>query len=142
MGVQLDAPVTGAVTISATLKGDASTTPIVAPGCQLVHGQVQESATYVSRAIEAGTNSKAVLIVDAKVPTGATLTAHWKGVDAGDTWQEFPAPSSKALTVDWAELTYAKTGINEAMIQIRLTLTGSTTSRPVVSNLRLYTIGA
>lgn len=138
-GSQLAAPVTGNVTIRAHLQGTTNETPIVAPGAQLVHGKVKNAATYVSRAIEAGVNSKAVLIIDAKIPTGATVVAQWKGVDADDVWQSFPAPSSRPLDVEWSELTYTATGVNEDMIQVKLTLTGNTQARPIVSNLRFYT---
>lgn len=139
VGAQLPAPVTGNAVIKATLTGTATESPIVAPGAQLVHGEVKPTATYVSRAIEAGTNVKVVLVIDAKIPTGATVTAEWKGTDALDTWQAFPAPTSKALTNEWAELTYTQTAINESMIQVRLTMTGATEARPLASNLRLYT---
>lgn len=138
-GVQLGSPVTGTATIKAHLTGTAAETPIVSPGAQFIQGAIQASAVYVTRAINAGTNVKAVLVLDTKIPSGATLTAEWKGVDQGDTWAAFPAPSSRALDTEWAELTYTKTGITETMIQVRLTLTGSTSARPMVSNLRLYT---
>lgn len=138
-GLQLSTPVTGTASIKAHIEGSANATPIVSPGAQIIHGAIQQSAVYVTRAITGGTNVKAVLVLDTKVPTGSTLTAEWKGVDAGDAWTAFPSPTSRALDVDWAELTYTKTGITETMIQVRLTLTGSTTARPMVSNLRLYT---
>lgn len=139
VGRQLATPVTGDVTLKAVLKGTATETPIVAPGAQLVHGKLKETATYVSRAIEAGPGSKIVLVLDAAVPTGASLKAEWKGIDPGDTWTEFAVPTSKPLSNEWAELVYTATGVDEDMVQVRLTLTGNSAARPLASNLRLYT---
>lgn len=138
-GVQLTTAVTGNVALSAQLTGAASATPIVNPGAQLISGQVATSATYVSRAITCGSNARLVAVIDAAVPTGATMVVEYKGVDAGDTWTAFPAPTSKALSTEWAELTFEKTGVSEDMVQLRITLTGNTAARPKASNLRFYT---
>ena len=137
-GVQLGEEVTGQATIKAIISGTNRETPVVSPGAQLIQGSIQNSAQYVSRAIEAGTNVKAVLVLDTKIPTGSSLKAEWKGANS-NTWHEFPAPIARGLDQDWAELTYTKTGITETMIQTRLTITGTTSARPMVSNLRLYT---
>lgn len=136
-GVRLASPVTGNVTVSARLRGDENASPILAPGAQLVRGTVATSASYVTRAVPAGTNSRVVVIFDANVPSGAAVVPTYSGVDPGDTFKPFDAPTTKPIGDGWNEFTFVATSVNEASIRLKLALTGTAQARPMVANLRV-----
>lgn len=135
--VHLATPKTGTMTVSAKLTGEMSASPVLAPGAQIVHGSVDASGEYVTRAIPAGANSKITLIYDALIPSGATVTAHHKGVDSGDSWSEFGASTTKPIGNDWYEHTHIANGVSEDAVKVKLALAGNTAARPMVANLRV-----
>lgn len=138
VGLQLPSPASGDVTLKATMVGESNESPLIAPGAQLIVGKLEETADYVTRAIEGGSGVKVTLVVDAAIPSGATLVAEWRGTEDVN-WTEFAPPSSRALSSQWAELVYTENTVTKPMIQVRLALTGTSAARPLVSNLRLYT---
>ena len=138
--VRLDAAITGNVSVTAKLYGDATASPVLFPGTQLVVGTVGTSGDYVSRAIKGGTGVRVKVIFDALIPAGAAVTVSYKGADIGDTWTTVPFVSSTQGDEGFYEIIHEVTGVNEAMIQIKLGLTGTTAARPRVKNLRFMTI--
>lgn len=138
--VRLTAAFTGNVTVTAKLVGSATAAPVLLPGAQLVVGAVATSATYVSRAIAGGTSVKVKAIFDANIPAGAAVTVHYKGGDVGDSWVSVPYVSSTAGDNGFMEMVHEITGVNEALIQLRLTMTGTAAARPRVKNLRFMTV--
>lgn len=138
--VRLAAPVTGNITVSAKLYGSASASPILFPGTQLVVGVVAQTATYVSRAIAGGVGVRVKVVFDALIPGGAAVAVAYKGADVGDTWSTVPFVGSTQGDNGYYEITHQVTPVTEDMIQIRLTLTGTTAARPSVKNLRFMTI--
>ncbi len=85
--VRLAEPVSGAVSVSARLIGDAAGSPVLWPGTQLLAGTVQESADYYTRSITANGATRAVLVYDAVIPSGAGVTPEIQ-IDAarGQAW--------------------------------------------------------
>lgn len=138
--VRLDSPVTGNVTLTAKMYGNANFGPILFPGTQLVVGKVGASGDYVSRAIKGGANVRVKAVFEALIPAGAGVAVKYKGVDAGDAWASVPFVSSSPMDDNFQEMTHEVTGVNESMVQIKLELTGSTGARPRVRNLRFMTI--
>lgn len=138
--VRLAAPITGDVSVSAKMFGDASSAPVLFPGTQLVVGAIGTAGTYISRAIPGGSSVRVKVLFDAVIPGGSTVAVHYKGIDAGDTWTLVPFVSSAATDGGFYEIVHEISGVNEAMIQIRLSLTGSANARPRVRNLRFMTI--
>ncbi|HRQ04365.1 MAG TPA: hypothetical protein PK580_00215 [Nitrosomonas halophila] len=138
--VRLATPVTGDVTISARMFGATDASPILYPGVQLVVGQVQDSATYVSRAIKGGSNVRLKVIFDGNIPGGSSVVLHYKGGDVDDTWQTIPYLSATQIDDGFMEITHEITGVDEDLIQIRMTLTGTAAARPRIRNLRFMTI--
>lgn len=134
--LHLATPVSGTMTVEAKLVGESKATPTLAPGAQIVHGTVQTSAEYSTRAIPAGADSRVLLIYDALLPSGSTVTAYYKGIDAGDTWTQFPASTAVAIGNEWYEHSHVVTGVNEDSIRVKLVLSGSSSARPMVANLR------
>ena len=134
--VQLQAAITGNVSVSATLTGTAQASPLLLPGSQLVHGTVSSTADYVGRAVPAGSNVRVKVIVDALLPAGAGLSMKVSGIDQGDTFVDVPFISSSPLDDGYQELSYELTGVNESMVRVKLIATGATAARPHVRNLR------
>lgn len=66
--VRLPAPITGNVSVSASLLGTEAASPVLFPGTQLVSGQVSETADHVSRAIPAGNNARVRVIFERPDP--------------------------------------------------------------------------
>ena len=138
--VQLAAAITGNVAVAATLRGNANYSPTLYPGSQLVAGVVASTGTYVSRAIPGGSSVAVKVIYEAVVPSGATVVAHYKGPDIGDTWTLITQTDTRVVDDGFTEFTHAVTGVNEASVQIRLTLSGTTSARPRVRDLRAFVI--
>lgn len=135
--VQLAAKVTGNVGVSAKLIGTPEVSPVLYPGTQLVHGKQEESATYVSRAVPAGSNVTAKVIFDADLPSGSSVLVEYSGIDGGDTFSTVTLLTSNPMDQPWVELIYQKTAITETAIRIRLTLTGTAAARPRIRDLRI-----
>lgn len=138
--VRLATAVTGDIAVSARLYGSANASPILFPGTQLVVGVVGGTGTYVSRAIKGGVGVRVKAIFDAYIPGGSSVAVAFKGGDVGDTWATVPFVGSTAVDNGFQEITHEVTPVTEDMIQIRLTLTGTTAARPIVKNLRFMTI--
>lgn len=138
--VRLDTAVTGNVSVSAKLYGDASASPILFPGTQLVSGTVGTTGEYVTRAIKGGASIRVKVIFDAIIPAGSSVAVSYKGADVGDTWTTVPFVGSTQVDDGFYEITHEITGITENFVQAKLLLTGTTAARPRVKNLRFMTI--
>lgn len=138
--VRLPAAVTGDITVSAKLSGTAAASPVLHPGTQMISGQAALTADYVSVGIPAGTNSRVRVIMDATLPSGAGVVVKVSGIDAGDTYQIVPFLSSAPLTSEKQELIYEITGVNEAVVKVKLDLSGTSAARPLVENLRVIVL--
>lgn len=139
--VQLAAPITGNVQVSAILTGSADFSPVLFPGTQLVYGVIGSSGTYVSRAVPGGNPVRVKTILEAIVPSGATLLVEYKGQDVGDAWTTLPQTSTRAVDDGFTELINELSGVNEVNgVQIRLTMTGTTAARPRIRDLRVIVI--
>lgn len=136
--VQLSAPITGNVSVTARLSGSAAFSPTLSPDTQLVAGAIATTANYVSRAIPAGTSVKVKSIFEAFIPSGSTVVMEYKGPDVSDTWITVPQIAAVPADDGFVELTCEKTGITEVTVQIRITLTGSAAARPAVRDLRVF----
>lgn len=133
--LRLDAPYTGEVTVKAKLSGDETSSPVLYPGTQVLSGAVSLTADYYTRSIVATNATKAVLVYDAIIPSGATVTPEIQ-VDGG-AWEALTADGTTPQGDDVVEYRYRKTLASANLIKARLTLTGTAQNRPVVRNIRL-----
>lgn len=123
--------------MSAVLHGTANFAPVLQPGTQLVAGVVATTGTYQTRAIPAGTSVKVKVIVEAIIPSGATLDVAYKGVDVGDTFSAISLLSNRPVDDGFTEFVFQATPVTETAVQVKLTLGGSTAARPRVRDLRV-----
>lgn len=138
--VRLNAPISGSVTVRANLYGSAAYSPILFPGTQLVVGRVGTSGSYVSQAIKGGANVRLKVVFEALIPASSSIGVKYQGGDVGDSWLNVPLTGTTQGDDGWLEVTQEVSGVNEAMIRIKLDLAGTTGARPRVRNLRFMTI--
>lgn len=131
----------GLVGVKARLRADLNSSATLYPGTQIVQGEVRASGTYISAAIDADAAGCTVKVIyDAIVPSGATVTPEVSGVDVGDAWLSLtPIGVPKLINGDLGlyEFQFERTGVTEARVRTKITLTGSPTARPRVRNLRV-----
>ncbi len=135
---RLPDPVSGQVSVSANLLGSAKSAPLLWPGAQLLSGTIAESADYYSRSIPAVGASKAVLIYDAEIPSGASVTPRIRK-DSG-AWTELSASANTPQGDGQAEYRFETPLSNVNEIKLQLSLTGTSSARPVVRNIRLMAV--
>jgi len=139
-GIQLTEPHTGTAAVNATLRlGGGEFGPVLQPGTVLAVGTLLTTGTYVTTALQTNGGSDLRVIFDADIPGGAGVKVDAQLNDAG-AWIAVPWESSSPQTAGSIELLHRKTGLVAQSIRLRLTLTGSTTARPKVRNLRAVVV--
>ena len=126
---------TGDVGIVAKIRGTANATPTLY-GAQLFSGQTATTGTYISRVITAANPSTVTVRLAALTPGSSTVAVDCQS-SAGGAWTSVPFVSGSQLGDDWEELLFRKTSWAHTDVRIRVTLTGSPTSRPIVRDLRV-----
>lgn len=141
-GVRLRDAVTGVVKVEAELIGSAVATPIVEPGAQLLTGQYCDTPeNYISRGVTAGTNVKVVILFDAVIPDGASITPSFAAISDTDTWTAITdAPTVTPSINGWNEYRYQLTGFTGDMVHAKLKLAGLSGARPMAANLRVIVL--
>jgi hypothetical protein len=134
--VKLDSPITGNVSVQAVLTGTATISPILLPDVQLLWGVLEGSGTYFSRSIAGGTGIKATIVLEAYLPGSSSLEVAYES--DGGAYTVLTGPSAVQLGDGWVELTYQSGTITNALMACRLTLTGTSSARPGVRNLRFF----
>ncbi|MDT0137282.1 DUF4815 domain-containing protein [Acidovorax sp. PRC11] len=138
--VWLAAPFTGRLKVRARITGDTRLAAVLQNGVQLIAGHIEESATYVSRTVNATGASRLRVVYEGDIPGGAAVQVHAQAAYDGAPWVLVPYLSASANTRGVREITCELTGLQAAAVRVRLTLTGSTTARPYVRNLRGATL--
>jgi hypothetical protein len=135
---RLTAPESGTIAVAAKLHSANQAAPLLWPGAQLLTGTIAESAAYYSRSIPATGATKAVLVYDAVIPSGASVTAEIRK-DAG-SWSALTADGTTPQGDGLVEYRFKTTLSNVNSIKARITLTGTSAARPVVRNIRLMAV--
>jgi hypothetical protein len=135
---RLAAPITGAVSAKARLTGTERNAPLLWPGAQLLSGAVSQQDLYYSRSIPAIDAVKAVLIYDAYIPSGASVTPAIQ-IDGG-AWEAMTQNGAVSQDNGVVELRFEYDLMDAAMVKARFTLTGNTAARPAVYNIRFMAL--
>lgn len=136
-GASLDRAVSGTAKLRARLYGQASASPVLWPGTQIICGILQTEGIYVTRSVEARGAAKATLVYDAYIPAGASVSAEIQ-INNG-AWTRLSSPATKQQGDGVVEYTYSQALANADLLKVRLTLTGTPKARPEVYDLRLLT---
>lgn len=132
--LQLPATQQGVFNIKAVLYGNDRLSPIIYPDGAVVHGNINKSGTYITRAINAGNSSRVRIIYDVKQPNGSSCKA---SISLNSQYVEAPVLSTLALDEGWIETTHEMSNINEDLIRLKIELTGNTAARPFIRNIRV-----
>lgn len=137
--VRLAAAQTGGVAVTAALSGIAGgASPVLHPGTQVLSGTVRASAVYQPRAVPAVNATRAVLVYEALVPSGAAITPEIK-TDSGD-WIAMLAGGTAQQGDGWVEFRFTAELSAAVEVRYRLTLAGTSLARPQVRNLKFLAL--
>lgn len=132
--INLPASINGNVALALQLTGTDKASPVVYPGMQFAAGDMQESATYVSRAFACGSNGRISITFEANTPGTSNVAVAIRKQDG--TWQTLNLTSGAEVGDGWVERKYVLTGFTADTTAVRLTLNGSAQYRPRVRKLR------
>ena len=134
----LSSPLTGAVGVTARLSGEAGASPVLYPGAQLLTGTVGQTADYYTRSVVATNATRASLIYDAGIPSGASVKPEIQ-IDGG-AWEVMTATGTTTGDDGSVEFRFSTPLSGASLIKVRLTLAGTSQARPVVRNIRLLAV--
>jgi hypothetical protein len=137
-GVPLPELKTGNVQVDAVLTGNELESPVLFPGSQAGLGAVQQTGTYVSRAIPVGTSKTVRVIFSAITPGNSTVTPALQ--DGGGTFINLTNPTGVPLGDGWIEYSYTSSQLTQTDTRVRLSLAGNTAGRPRVRGLRVVVL--
>lgn len=136
--VRFAEPLTGKVAVTARLLGSEKLSPVLWPGAQLIHGAARQTADYVARAIVAVGGTRVRMLFDAAIPSGASVTPGLS-VNGGE-YKDMEADGSTPLDDGYREYGFSATIADADTVKARLSLSGTSLSRPSVKNLRVMVI--
>lgn len=137
--VRLAAAQTGGVSVTAALSGaTGGASPVLYPGTQVLAGTVRASAVYQPRAIPAVNATRAVLVYEALLPSGASVTPDIRADDSA--WSAMTADGAAQQGDGWVEFRWVADLSGADEVRYRLTLAGASLARPQVRNLKFLAI--
>ncbi len=125
----------GELRVMATLKGSKDRSPVLYSGLQIVLGNIEESADYVTRSISAGSNTKITITYDAITPGTADVKVYVQ--KSFEEWQLVNLTSGKPIGENQVERTHIFNNFNANETRVKLVLSGTVSYRPKVKNLRI-----
>ena len=132
---RLDVRTDGDMTAKVTLRGSKTRSPVVYPGALLALGDLQETATYISRAVVAG-SGQAIVTLESNTPSGSALTVE---IEIDGTWKPCTPQNGEPLGDGWVRNEY-KQGISGGdTVRCRINLSGNISARPRARALRMVT---
>ncbi|MGJ4942486.1 DUF4815 domain-containing protein [Bradyrhizobium sp. HKCCYLS1011] len=145
VNVQLPAAIAGTLKVRLRLIGSANLSPLMLPYVQVVAGSIQANGDYITRAFEAGTDSKIRLILDVYLPSTSTFSAAIQtGVNAGlPVWS-----AANALTLEkatplgdgWEERQYMLDHVNTDISRAYVKIGGGPAARSNARNIRAVAV--
>jgi hypothetical protein len=146
VNIQLPAAITGALKVRLRMTGSATLAPQMLPYVQVVAGSIQSEGDYISRAFEAGTDSKVRLILDTYLPSTSTFAANVQTAVGGDGLPVWSA--ANALTLEkatplgdgWEERQYMLDHVTTSITRAKIKITGGPGARSNVRNIRAVAV--
>lgn len=139
--VWLAAPFTGQLKVRARITGDAGSAAVLQPGVQLIAAKIEPQADYITRTVAASDDCRVLVVYEGSIPGGSAVQVHVQANDEGAPWVAVPYLSAIVNTAGVNEITHQLEGFDAgSACRVRLTLTGGTTARPSVRNLRVIVL--
>lgn len=132
---RLDVRTDGDLTAKVTLRGSKTRSPVLYPGALLALGDLQETATYISRAVVAG-SGEAIVTLESNTPSGSALTVE---IEIDGTWKSCTPENGEPLGDGWVRNEYKQTISGGDTVRCRITLSGNISARPRARALRMVT---
>ena len=132
---RLDVRTDGDMTAKVTLRGSKTRSPVVYPGALLALGDLQETATYISRAVVAG-SGQAIVTLESNTPSGSALTVE---IEIDGTWKSCTPQNGEPLGDGWVRNEYKQAISGGDTVRCRITLSGNISARPRARALRMVT---
>ena len=133
--VRLDVRTNGDLTTTATLVGSSKRSPLLYPGVLMALGDLQTSANYISRYVNAGVG-QAIVTLETNIPSGASVTVE---IEINSVWQVCSPQNGEPIGDGWVRNEYKKPITGGDGVRCRITLTGSINARPRARQLRMIT---
>lgn len=133
--VRLDVRTNGDLTTTATLIGSSKRSPLLYPGVLMALGDLQTSANYISRYVNAGVG-QAIVTLETNIPSGASVTVE---IEINSVWQVCSPQNGEPIGDGWVRNEYKKPITGGDGVRTRITLTGSINARPRARQLRMIT---
>ena len=132
---RLDVRTDGDLTAKVTLRGSKTRSPVLYPGALLALGDLQETATYISRAVVAG-SGQAIVTLESNTPSGSALTVE---LEIEGSWKSCTPENGEPLGDGWVRNEYKQTISGGDTVRCRITLSGNISARPRARALRMVT---
>lgn len=132
---RLDVRTDGDMTAKVTLRGSKTRSPVLYPGALLALGDLQETATYISRAVVAG-SGQAIVTLESNTPSGSALTVE---IEIDGTWKSCTPENGEPLGDGWVRNEYKQAISGGDTVRCRITLSGNISARPRARALRMVT---
>ncbi len=136
--LELNEFITETVTLKVVLVGSEEISPILYPGVLFIAGELQTSATYVSRAFAIGTAVRMGVYFKAWLPSGSSAVVDIDKAD--DTFETVPLDVTEQLNDGWLEREHALDPFTAVQGRLKFTLTGTPAARLSVADLRAASI--
>ena len=132
---RLDVRTDGDMTAKVILRGSKTRSPVVYPGALLALGDLQETATYISRAVVAG-SGQAIVTLESNTPSGSALTVE---IEIDGSWKSCTPENGEPLGDGWVRNEYKQAISGGDTVRCRITLSGNISARPRARALRMVT---
>jgi hypothetical protein len=133
--VRFDEHLTEAIGIVIEMRGTQLASPTLYPFVQVVQGNLQQSGSYISRAMPAdpGGDVNVVVTFDCLLPGGSDVSV---SVGQPDSWQNAVLHGATPLGDGWQERTYKLEDVRATDVRAKLEISGLAGARPLVRSLR------
>jgi hypothetical protein len=122
------------VQVEAVLRGTAEVTPFLFPDVQIIEGELQTTADYVTRDMPADDADRVTTTFDAFLPAGSTVAVQ---IGVPGSYTNVSVSSATQLGDGWVEQTYTITPYTPLDARTRIVITGTPAARPEISDLRM-----
>ncbi|PRA87917.1 DUF4815 domain-containing protein [Ochrobactrum sp. MYb29] len=124
------------IQVEAVLRGTERVTPFLFPDIQIIEGEIQPSATYATRAIDAADTNRVLVTLDARLPAGSSATVQ---IGMPGDYPNIPVSSATQLGDGLVEQTFIRSAYPAGNLDARtlITITGTPAARPEISAPRM-----
>lgn len=124
------------IQVAAVLRGTERVTPFIFPNVQIIDGELQATADYVTRAVDATDANRVIVTFDTKLPANSSAQVQ---IGIPGNYETVSVSGATPLGDGLVEQTFNRTNYPAANLdaRTRIVLTGTPASRPVISDLRM-----